>query len=284
MLTPENAHYRLPKGGRTRLIIAFVVVFTALVGLWLNAQGKAHRAETARGVAEQRANELDTTTSALQRRTAALLKANHRLLLHGQKPVGIPALPDPGVGPEGPQGRQGQTGQTGTEGPSPTRAEVFAAVAQFCSSGACTQGPSAAQVETAVSVYCAVRNQCRGATGSTGPVGSAGTPGVNGQPGQNGNDGQPGSPGADGQNATDAQVQSAVNTYCDNHNQCQGPQGQQGPQGAQGDPGPKGDPGSATPGTYTCPLLAPVMHGFTIAADGTVSLDCFDVLDHSGKD
>jgi len=267
MLTQENAHYRLPKGGRTRLIAAFTIALLAIGGLWWNAQAKAHRELAARTVAERRADQLDAASTALPKRTAALLKANHRLLVHGQKPVAVPNVPSLSDGPRGPEGQQGQPG------PSPTRAQVFAAVSLFCSSGACEHGPSASQVETAVATYCAPRNQCRGGDGTNGAPGSDGTNGTNGTNGQPGPQGQP------GQNATDAQVQAAVNTYCNNHNGCQGPQGAQGDVGPQG---PQGDPGTAVPGTYTCPPDTPFVHGFTVAQDGSVSLDCINVLDGNG--
>jgi len=273
MLTQENAHYRLPKGGRTRLIAAFTIALLAIGGLWWNAQAKAHRELAARTVAERRADQLDAASTALQKRTAALLKANHRLLVHGQKPVAVPNVPSLSAGPRGPEGQQGQPG------PSPTRAQVFAAVSLFCSSGACEHGPSASQVETAVADYCASRNQCRGPVGADGSQGAVGAPGTDGT---NGTNGQPGPQGQPGQNATDAQVQAAVNTYCNNHNGCQGPPGAQGAQGDVGPQGPKGDPGTAVPGTYTCPDVTPFVHGLTVAQDGSVSLDCINVLDGIG--
>lgn len=263
MLTPENAHYRMPRRSRTVLVGVLALVLVVLAGLWWNAMGNQHRAEAAKTVAEQRADQRDAALLALQKRSSALLKANLRLLAHGQKPVHVPNVTPPSgpVGPEGPSG------------PSPTRAQVFAAVAEFCAGGACSQGPSESQVETAVLTYCAARDQCRGPTGTgrIGPAGAAGPPGGNGTNGTNGADGQPGQPG---QNATDAQVQSAVNDYCSNHNQCQGPEGGQ---------GPKGDPGTAQPGTYTCPVPTPFLHGLTIAADGTLTLDCLDLYGQSGR-
>src|SRR4051812_40946598 len=171
MLTPDNAHgYKMPKHARPILAGAIALLFLAGAGQTANAIHKQHQAEAARNLAEQRADQLDRASGAIQSRTEALLKANHRLLAHGQQPVKIPHVPTPrpSTGPEGPEGQPG---------PSPTRAQVFAAVADFCALGACEHGPSAEQVETAVSVYCAVRNQCRGAQGAPGATG-VGVPGA----------------------------------------------------------------------------------------------------------
>ena len=175
----------------------------------------------------------------------------------------------PVVNPNSIPGPTKVTGPEGPAGPSPTRSQVFAAVSIFCSSGACEHGPSASQVETAVASYCAPRNDCQGAQGGTG------APGSNGNDGAPGGNGNPGVDGQPGQNASDAQVQAAVNTYCDAHNGCQGPTGAAGP---QGDRGPQGIPGTAVPGAYTCPDATPFLHGFTVADDGSVSLDCIALL------
>lgn len=69
-------------------------------------------------------------------------------------------------------------------GQPPTAEEVFAAVAQFCGTGACkgatgtsgtSAGPSDAQLAAAVASYCAAHG-CTGAPGPTGPQGVAGSP------------------------------------------------------------------------------------------------------------
>jgi len=99
-----------------------------------------------------------------------------------------------------------------------------------------------------------------GPRGFFGDLGPAGPPGGPGDPGPQGAQGPPGADGAQGP---------------------QGPQGPPGPQGDQGPQGPRGDPGTATPGTYLCPDVSPFLHGFTIAADGTVTLDCISLI--SGK-
>lgn len=128
MLTPDNAHgYRMPKSGRRVLAGVLVLLFAVMAGLWANAMHNQRKEAAARAVAEHRADQLDTASVSLQKRTAALLKANHRLLVHGQQPVKIPNVPTPEAGPAGPAG------------PSPTRAQVFEAVAEFCLSPA--RGP-----------------------------------------------------------------------------------------------------------------------------------------------
>ena len=89
-------------------------------------------------------------------------------------------------------------------------------------------------------------NRCRGDEGKGGSDGADGDPGSDGI---NGQDGAPGAPGA---------------------------KGDTGPKGDKGDPGergPAGPPGTAQPGSYACPS-GQYLEGFSIGADGTVSLTC----------
>jgi type II secretory pathway pseudopilin PulG len=167
---------------------------------------------------------------------AVIAEANRRLIAAGKHPV------------KGPQGLPGATG------PGPTSAQVNDAVALYCAStGVCS--PSEADVALAVSRYCNNRGECKG------PEGTAGTDGTNGT------DGLPGETGATGPPPTDAQILDAVTTYCSIHAGCQGPAGQDGTNGTDG------KDGSVVPGDYQCGTGF-YLEGFTVAADGTVTLNC----------
>lgn len=104
----------------------------------------------------------------------------------------------------------------------------------------------------------------QGPQGPRGPRGFIGPVGPTGAPGQDGADGAPGENGATGDTGPI------------------GPQGATGPTGATGDRGPAGVDGkdgrdgvdgTAIPGTYTCDDGS-YLHGFTVADDGAVTLDC----------
>lgn len=95
---------------------------------------------------------------------------------------------------------------------------------------------------------------CRGPQG---PVGEKGKPGDDGSDGV-GVPGETGAPGQAGKDGTAGKDGS------------QGPQGEPGPAGPAGPPGPAG---AAVPGSYSCPD-GEVMSGFTVAADGSVSIAC----------
>lgn len=170
---------------------------------------------------------------------------------------------DPVVEPTKPP--KAATGPQGPAGPAPTQAQVAAAVAAYCSGGACVGRPTQAQVAAAVAQYC-VRGRC------TGPAGA---------------DGQDGVPGERGPGPSDAQVAQAVAAFCSD-GRCRGPQGEKGPAGADGAPGPQGPAGPAGPagsvtaGDYRCPdgQYVTALH---VAADGSVQLDCASVLGRPTK-
>ncbi|WP_436700986.1 hypothetical protein [Nocardioides sp. BYT-33-1] len=115
----------------------------------------------------------------------------------------------------------------------------------------------------------------RGATGDRGIQGPVGPPGPRGEScveelglrtcrgddGANGATGEPGANGADGTPGKDGAA---------GKDGAQGPQGDPGPAGPAG---PQGPAGTAQPGSYSCPD-GEVMSGFTVAADGSVSITC----------
>lgn len=82
--------------------------------------------------------------------------------------------------------------------------------------------------------------------------------GDEGQGGEDGADGQDGAPGADGAKGERGE---------------KGEKGDPGAPGADGAPGKDGAPGTAQPGSYACPS-GQYLEGFSIGADGTVSLSC----------
>jgi len=116
----------------------------------------------------------------------------------------------------------------------------------------------------------------RGLNGPTGAAGPRGPRGVDGAPGPVGETGPAGTPGDRGPTGAPGSTGPA------------GPQGPKGDPGEPGDRGPQGDTGpagpagadgapgragTAQPGTYTCPDDQ-TLHGFTVADDGAVTLDC----------
>jgi len=183
---------------------------------------------------------------------AALAEANRRLIKAGKNPV------------KGPQGLPGATG------PGPTSAQVNDAVALYCATtGVCS--PSEADVALAVSRYCNSRGECQGPKGPEGPAGIDGTDGLNGT------DGLPGDVGPAGPGPTDAQVLAAVADYCALHGGCQGPAGQDGTNGTDG------QDGTVVPGDYQCTVDGEYVRGFTVAADGTVTLNCQSPIPPGGQ-
>lgn len=105
----------------------------------------------------------------------------------------------------------------------------------------------------------------RGPMGPQGPQGDRGPTGKDGADGDDGRSiagdrGADGAPGPTGPAGPAGPVGS------------QGPQGEAGPAGKDGKDGAPGPAGSITPGTYACDTGYVV--GFTVAADGSVTLDC----------
>lgn len=103
----------------------------------------------------------------------------------------------------------------------------------------------------------------QGPMGPMGPVGPVGPRGPKGDTGDEGDDGASitGAPGEQGATGPAGPMGPA------------GPKGDAGPQGPAGPAGKDGAPGTATPGTYGCPD-GQSMTGFTVAADGTVTVAC----------
>lgn len=99
---------------------------------------------------------------------------------------------------------------------------------------------------------------CRGPSGQPGKPGADGSDGVDGTDGLNGQDGAPGAKGDPG------------------------PKGEKGDPGERGPAGADGAPGTARPGSYACPS-GQYLDGFTIGADGTVSLSCQPVPTFPGN-
>jgi hypothetical protein len=163
------------------------------------------------------ASEVDQAQRAAQQNAAALAQANDRIAHLGGVPVSTPA-----PGPSGPPGPKGE------QGPGPSAEQIDLAVTSYCSGhDGCTGTPTRAEVASAVTAYCAT-GVCVGPSGSTGPSGAAG---------KNGNDGQT---GAQGPGPTDDQVQAAVVAYCAAHSGCTGPAGRNGTDGSTGPQGPAG--------------------------------------------
>lgn len=161
---------------------------------------------------------------------SGLRRANQQLRAAGEKPVVVPEdiVDDPDV-----------TGPL--VGPLLEQAQVDAAVANYCSSGACGVAATPRQVALAVASFCNLDGQCTGPRGPAGPPGKSGQAGADGQDGANGADGNsvegPAGPaGPTGPPPTDEQVLRGVETYC-SANDCQGPAG---PKGEQGEVGPAG--------------------------------------------
>lgn len=107
----------------------------------------------------------------------------------------------------------------------PSQAQVNAAVRLFLGGidftgppgavGARGPTPTAAQVTAAVVAYCATRDQCRGlpgAAGSDGSNGAAGKDGSTGERGPTGADGATGATGADGQPGADGKDGRGIST------------------------------------------------------------------------
>jgi hypothetical protein len=142
---------------------------------------------------------------------------------------------------------RGLPGIAGATGPGPTSDEVRAAVALWCSQvGMSPCRPTQDQVALAVAQNCSQDGKCHGKPGRPG---KDGTDGIDGTDGTDGTDGAPGPP------PTDAQVLAGVTDYCAIHGACQGKDG------------------SVVPGDYQCGIGF-YLEGFTVAADGTVSLNC----------
>lgn len=105
----------------------------------------------------------------------------------------------------------------------------------------------------------------QGDTGATGPMGPQGPVGPRGPRGFLGLPGATGAIGATGATGESGAAGPKGDT---------GPAGPAGPAGADGKNGANG---TATPGTYSCPDTQYVA-GFTIAADGNVTLTCAGLL------
>lgn len=232
-----------PSHRAVRVLTLVAVVATFLVLLWIILRVDHQEKALHQAGADQ--HELQVVND---KQDAALAEANRRLIKAGKDPV---------VGPPG------------APGPEPTATQVLTAVATYCASTqACAgRGPTAAQVALAVSQYCNARGECVGPAGEAtdGTDGADGTNGSDGTNGTNGLDGIPGPP------PSDAQVSQAVVEYCANHDSCAGPPG---PPGADGK---DGQDGTITPGEYDCGEGFYVQ-GFSISADGTVSLECVEAF------
>jgi hypothetical protein len=113
----------------------------------------------------------------------------------------------------------------------------------------------------------------RGFTGATGPQGRTGPPGETGPRGPIGPRGAPGEPGDIGLTGTAGATGEQGPIGLTGPQGIQGIQGPKGDTGAKGDTGDRGPQGAAKPGTYACPDGETVV-GFTIAADGAVTLSC----------
>ena len=128
--------------------------------------------------------------------------ANRNLYLElreeGKNPVSITPITSPTI-------TKGDKGDRG-ESLGPTSAQVFSALAMYCSDGRCDGvAPTAPQIAQAVQAYCAAHT-CRGEAGK------------------------------DGSNATSLMVAQAVASYCVGDT-CRGPTGYTGSDGPQGPPG-----------------------------------------------
>ena len=157
------------------------------------------------------ASQVDAANRAARQNAAALATANDRIAHLGGQPVSTPA-PGP-AGPPGPQGAQG---------PGPSAEQIDLAVTSYCAGhDGCTGTPTRAEVAAAVTAYC----QTGACTGPTGPAGPAGATGKD---------------GTQGPGPTDEQVAAAVTAYCAAHNGCTGPAGHNGADGSTGPQGPAG--------------------------------------------
>lgn len=260
----EILHAKSRRFWGTVAIAALLALSVAVnVGLWWGAQQRAQQAETSRvSLAEQVQDRCESEGS--------LLLGDHDLCEQADEIV-----EDPGA-----------VATPTTVGP--TDAQMDAALARYCSTRDCTPGPTQAQVAEALSDLCSKAGiRCRGADGKDSTV--------------------PGPP------PTEAQMDATLARYCDARNECQGDAGAngldgsdgrgilstqcttggwiteytdgfvgsdsapcRGTNGIDGERGPAGPQGTAKPGTYSCPD-GEVMTGFTVAADGAVTLACEDV-------
>lgn len=153
--------FRLPRGGRVILTTCLAILVVVVLAMWWAAFSNQHRAQDAQHFAESKAEQLARTSSALERRTRDLVKANHRLLANGVAPVGVPPVT------VGPPGVRGHNGSPGTQGPPGTR------------------GPRGFPGPV-------------GPIGPHGPIGPLGHPGATGPIGATGGAGPPGPQGPEG--------------------------------------------------------------------------------------
>jgi hypothetical protein len=166
--------YHLTRAARLILIGVLVFILGVLGAMWVSATTQQQKTANAVSLAEHRATALEDANRALRERTDALLRANRRLLAHGQQPVTVPGTPVAGpagvVGPPGPRGFPGPRGPRGHVGARGTMGQPGA-------SG--VDGPP-------------------GPGGGVGPVGPAGPAGPEGPPGPAGPQGDPGPRGDPG--------------------------------------------------------------------------------------
>lgn len=166
--------------------------------------------------------------SAKQGVVQALATANSSLTKNGLAPVATPTE----AGPAPTVTKTVTQPITGAQGPGPSADQIQIALTAYCATrNQCFRPPSANQVAAAVATYCDVHGKCQGSPGASGKAGTSGPPGASG------------APGTAGQNATTEQVADAVSTYCSTHNQCQGAPGSPGPSGMNGADGSSGAPG-----------------------------------------
>lgn len=123
--------------------------------------------------------------------SAALAKANERLVEAGEKPVTAPPVAGPqglpgDVGPRGPEGKQGKQGQPGPRGPAGER------------------GPHGSNGDDGLRGLLGAPG-AQGARGADGPPGPVGPPGP---PGPQGPAGPPGAAGVDGRGIVSLVCQS----------------------------------------------------------------------------
>jgi len=227
--------FKLPDVSGRAVAIVWVLALMAALGLLVWLVVLLVTLSDSQDKAESQIDHLEKIND---QQDAALAEANRRLIKAGKNPV------------RGPQGLPGLPG----EGPSAE--ELSAAVARWCTQvGLSPCRPTQAQVTLAIAQNCNQDGRCRGPRGPRGLPGrdGTGTPGIDGLPGDIGPQGPPGPP------PTAEQLADAVTDYCALHAGCQGQPGRD---------------GSVVPGDYQCIVDGEYVRGFTVAADGTVTLNC----------
>lgn len=183
----------------------------------VTAKKRANVAQDTAAVAKTKAAVIEHKQKALKRQviqTRVLVRETRTIL----KQKGI----------LGKTGATGRAGLAGSPGPGPTATQINDAVTAYCASNPCGRPPTVEQVLEGLQ-RCSEGGGCRGSDGKDAPAPTdmqlmaavaaycaprGGCAGVQGIPGADGG------PGPQGPGPSDEQVQAAVDTYCTTHMNC----------------------------------------------------------------